>query len=226
MTSEKLLFRQKDFNAADLPSPETVIPQALDFMTRVTTEWKEGKTYKTDAGPVRTFHNKNGNDYWMARYSAHTDVTYEEFRSGIFENHTKNELGYIELLDSYRPAGGDVPEPWQHFIVHYKFPRLFSDREMAIYISCFEPEAVKKQFLVVTLPSAAATDPNFQRAIYCSLELVTYDESTQSVQWLVAQTSDSRGSIPRWIQEQSVAGMVAQDVPSFIKWAKERRSAQ
>jgi hypothetical protein len=226
MTNEEVhFFRQHEYSVDEVPPADRVMASAVDFMSRIRKEWKEGKTHKTSVGPVRTFHTKDGRDFWMARYSTHSDVTYEEFRQSIFENHTKNELEYIELLSDYRPV--EAPEsvaPWQHYVVHYKFPSLFSDREMAIWVGCFEPDPSKKQFLVVTLPSTTPTDHSFTRAIYCSLELVTYDDETNSVHWLMAQTSDSRGNIPRWIQDSSVSGMVVQDVPSFVNWVKKQRA--
>lgn len=98
---------------------------------------------------------------------------------------------------------------------------MFSDREMAIWILTVQPAPEVKQFFVISLPSSHEVSPSVTRAEYCSIEVITYIEAESHVEWLMAQTSDAKGNIPRWIQDRSVTASVAADVPSFIEWAKK-----
>lgn len=98
---------------------------------------------------------------------------------------------------------------------------MFSDREMAVWILAIQPDPDVKQFLVISLPSSHAVSPNVTRAKYCAIEVITYIETESHVEWLMAQTSDAKGNIPRWIQDRSVTASVAADVPSFVEWAKQ-----
>lgn len=108
------------------------------------------------------------------------------------------------------------------FTVHYKFPKLFSDREMAIWVLAIQPDPTIEQFLVISLPATHPVSSHVTRAVYCAIEVVTYKEEENHVEWIMAQTSDARGSIPRWIQDRSVTATVASDVPSFITWANSQ----
>lgn len=98
---------------------------------------------------------------------------------------------------------------------------MFTDREMAVWILTIQPDPEVKQFFVISLPASHAVEPHVTRAEYCAIEMVTYIEAESQVEWIMAQTSDARGNIPRWIQERSVTASVVGDVPCFIKWAKE-----
>lgn len=79
-----------------------------------------------------------------------------------------------------------------------------------------------KTIFVISLPSAHTVSTHLTRAVYCAIEVVTFKEEEGHVEWLMAQTSDARGSIPRWIQDKSVTASVAADVPSFIGWASQQ----
>lgn len=90
---------------------------------------------------------------------------------------------------------------------------------MAIWILSIQPDPEVPQFFVISLPSSHEVSSDVTRAVYCAIEVITYKEEEGHVEWLMAQTSDARGSIPRWIQDKSVTASVASDVPSFIEWA-------
>lgn len=98
---------------------------------------------------------------------------------------------------------------------------MFTDREMAVWILAVQPDPEIKQFLVISLPSTHGVAPDVTRAEYCAIEMVTYIEAEGHVEWIMAQCSDAKGNIPRWIQERSVTSSVVADVPCFVKWAKE-----
>lgn len=93
---------------------------------------------------------------------------------------------------------------------------------MAVWVLAVQPDPQVKQFFVISLPSAHTVSTHLTRAVYCAIEVVTFKEEEGHVEWLMAQTSDARGSIPRWIQDKSVTASVAADVPSFIGWASQQ----
>lgn len=92
-------FPLKEFDASQLPPQSQVIPAALEFVKQIKVNWNKTKVYPSD---VHTYTNRQDSDFWMARVSYHRDVTFEQFREGILENHTKNEVEYIPLLNSFR----------------------------------------------------------------------------------------------------------------------------
>lgn len=96
---------------------------------------------------------------------------------------------------------------------------------MAVWVLAVQPDPAVKQFLVISLPAVHAVSPAVTRAVYCAIEVVTYKEEEGHVEWVMAQTSDARGSIPRWIQDKSVTASVASDVPCFIAWASKQVEA-
>lgn len=220
-------FKLKAHADSEVPNWKEAAQAALDFASPIQTTWKKGKYY--DHIKVQTYNTRIDGDFWMCRVSKHSDVPFEWFEKGILANHTENEVKYIPLLDSYRPVNDfsakDNLERWYGAIVHYKFPKFFSDREMAVWILPVAPDPEKKQFVVVSLPSNRPVASDVTQAIYCSLEVVTLLEDGKTVEWLMAQTSDASGSIPRWIQDKSVTASVVEDVPSFVDWARDNYGA-
>lgn len=98
---------------------------------------------------------------------------------------------------------------------------MFSDREMAIWVLGVQPDPAVDQFFVISLPSSHKISSHATRAVYCAIEMITYNKKENTIEWLMAQSSDAGGSIPRWVQDKSVTASVAADVPSFITWARE-----
>jgi hypothetical protein len=214
------LFRLKEHTENDVPDSSLAVKSALEFVNSIHSKWTKGKFYSH--GGVQTYHSRINGDFWMARASKHTDVSFDSFKRGLLENHTDNEVKYIPLLESFKrlPSVDKLPG-WECTLVHYKFPRFFSDREMTIWLHAVQPDPEVKQFIVISLPADRTVSEHVARAYYCSIELVTYNEQEECVDWLMAQTSDACGNIPRWLQDRSVTSSVVADVPHFIAWAKE-----
>lgn len=213
-------YKLSEYKEEDIPSTEIAVSKALELAKTIQTDWTKGKQYQKGNEIIDTFTTDINGDFWMARVSKHKDVSFESFRKGIYENHTEQEVEYIPLLDSYKILQDNIKENWRDVLVHYKFPKLFSDREMTVFITAVQPDPEVKQFLIISLPSDRTVDPEVTRAYYCSIELVTYLEDEDCVEWIAAQTSDACGNIPRWVQNRSVTASVVEDVPHFIEWAK------
>lgn len=216
-------FRLKAYTQEDVPTTSEAAKAALELAEDIRKSWSKGKLYKFPEADVQTYNKRIEGDFWMSRVSRHKDIDYDTFRKWIFENHTENEVKYIPLLDSFKLLEDPVEghPGWRSILVHYKFPKFFDDREMTVWIAAIEPDAEKKQFVVVSLPSDRDISPGVTEAEYCSVEVVT--QTDDGVEWIMAQASDAKGNIPRWIQDRSVTASVVEDVPSFIKWAKEQK---
>lgn len=218
-------FNLKKHSKEELPTAIEAGNSAIEFATEIKNSWTKGKTYYKENGvEVNTFNTKSkSGDFWMARVSNHSDVSFEKFKKYILENHTENEVEYIPLLDSFRETDElENLENWRGIRVHYKFPKFFDDREMTVWICAIQPDENKNQFVIISLPADQPVSPGVTQGYYCSLEVVTYDEENECVEWLMAQASDAGGNIPRWIQNNSVTASVVDDVPHFIKWVKNK----
>lgn len=91
----------------------------------------------------------------------------------------------------------------------------------------------QKSFLVIQFPVSHPDYPEVApkvRGTYASFEAVweepTQDASDTYVNWKMAVQSDTRGKIPVMMQEMSMPGEIAHDVPAFIKWAQKYKHQQ
>ena len=57
---------------------------------------------------------------------------------------------------------------------------------------------------------------------YASVEYI-YTDKNDSIQWIMATSSDAAGVLPQWMQKKALPGAIAKDVPLFLEWAKKVR---
>lgn len=91
----------------------------------------------------------------------------------------------------------------------------------------------RRSFLVIQFPVSHPDFPEAApkvRGTYASFEAVweepTSDATDNCVNWKMAVQSDTRGKIPVMMQEMSMPGEIAHDVPAFIKWAQKYKKEQ
>lgn len=60
------------------------------------------------------------------------------------------------------------------------------------------------------------------RGRYVSVERVRELHDGAAVEWRMATSSDAGGNIPRFVTNASLPKSIAEDVPSFLKWAIKR----
>ncbi|RDK40470.1 hypothetical protein M752DRAFT_328490 [Aspergillus phoenicis ATCC 13157] len=181
-------------------------------------------------------------------------ASWEEFRSGLRENHSENEMDYTPSVTSVVrlvewPSEVDVEGGWGKVDVHVNLithtfhptiliaPRSF----LVLVISADRAAAAgeRQGFVTIQIPLAVESSPEAVRkeimaavprntifASYASVEEVVATES--GLQWTMATTSDAGGAIPRWIQRSWTMGgvpkAVVADVGLFLAWTARRRS--
>ncbi|EAW19416.1 SRPBCC family protein [Aspergillus fischeri NRRL 181] len=191
-------------------------------------------------------------EFWVCRKSVHQDAavdgsaSWEEFRRGLRENHSENEMAYTPSVTSVErllewPTEGEIEGGWRQVGMHA--PRTF----ISLVISADLPNFVHQGFMTVQIPLAAKpTDAipheirekvasvaprNAVFASYASVEQVV-SVPTPAVasnphargrtgdanqqEWTMATTSYAGGAIPRWIQRSWTMGGVPKAIVADV----------
>ncbi len=99
-------------------------------------------------------------------------------------------------------------------------------------------QGLYRSFLVIQVPVTHEQAPertaDYVRGRYASFEALSEQPHTAAaaaagaqeagappVEWRMAVQSDPAGSIPTFLTEKSMAGKIAVDVPSYVKWVRE-----
>lgn len=48
-------------------------------------------------------------------------------------------------------------------------------------------------------------------------------DSKEGIEWIMATASDAKGVLPVWVQAKAVTGLIAKDVPMFLRWITKER---
>lgn len=72
------------------------------------------------------------------------------------------------------------------------------------------------------MPEKQGSEKSRVRGRYVSVELVRETDGGRAVEWRMATSSDAGGNIPRFVTNGSLSKSIAEDVPSFLKWAAKR----
>ena len=60
--------------------------------------------------------------------------------------------------------------------------------------------------------------------VYTSIERCRVRED-RSIEWVMATTSDAKGSLPMWTQRLGVPGAIVKDVGRLMRWISQRRDS-
>lgn len=116
-----------EYDPKTLPDAQAIAQAAAELVNEIRSSWSKGKTFHEQGQVVHTFNTRKGADFWMARVSSHsptdstpavaeTGITFEVFKEYILRNHTKNEVEYIPLLESFRTHSDEpdvIPEAFK-----------------------------------------------------------------------------------------------------------------
>lgn len=72
------------------------------------------------------------------------------------------------------------------------------------------------------MPEKQYDEASRVRGKYVSVERVRELHDGAAVEWRMATSSDAGGNIPRFVTNASLPKSIAEDVPSFLKWALKR----
>lgn len=203
-------YKLRGYSPDEVPLKEEALRRGLEFSDKIEKTWKEGPVYYNI---IQTYTTWQGKDFWAARVSYNPDLSYEDMKATVLENHTAHEAQYIDLIHSFEEL--TVPNPlvgWYSALIRYRLPFPLNDRDMAIWLA--STEVRPGLFIVFTLPRAMQT--KHTRGYYMSVEVVSQMEN--GVKWIMAQTSDVGGWVPRWMQNPAITATIAQDVQLFKSW--------
>ncbi|BFZ62112.1 hypothetical protein YB2330_003191 [Saitoella coloradoensis] len=224
--------------------PSALLAEAKPLIESVP-QWTHVKTYTstqghfsaaTEATPVLVegYKKKYAGLWWYARQSIHTDITFDEFKSTLFEDHAENEASYIPTITSteylgegpYTPTSqSDECDSWTTHLNTYTFPAPLSKRDFMVTIY---PMAISPtQFIVISIPTSNIStqmppEPGTVRGAYTSIERVRVLPD-DTVEWTMCTTSDARGILPCWMQRLAMPGEIVKDVGLWMDWTIARR---
>ncbi|EOO02099.1 hypothetical protein UCRPA7_2411 [Phaeoacremonium minimum UCRPA7] len=195
-----------------------------------------------------------GGETWVLRRSVHADAPAEgtaswaEFVDCIRDRHAETEDAFTPTVLAHREAMGwdcegvevaDGGLTWGRFAmklleVKHKIPPPLNNRVFTVlqFTCAALPEDEKKEFLVVSVPIAdwktapqaeIAKEKGVVLGAYVSIERVRKMDDG-NIEWIMATASDAKGVLPGWIQNMSVPGQIAKDVPMFFSWLAGERS--
>ncbi|KAH3684425.1 hypothetical protein WICPIJ_004611 [Wickerhamomyces pijperi] len=200
---------------------------------------------------VTTYYqtNKQTKEYWLSRVSTHSLDRYkfEDFakfiggvepKTGKVESiykHTEYETEYIHVLskwgaiplDSYpeyqQLESTEHLQKWGSIYAEYELGAPLTTRQFNEFILVVEPGYFSEDTLfVIQLVSNKPLENSHVKGVYCSIERVRLDKAGNCVEWIMATSSDSGGSVPKWLQNSMISKSVAGDVPSFLNWLNKK----
>ncbi|GAA5822490.1 hypothetical protein JCM5353_000527 [Sporobolomyces roseus] len=163
---------------------------------------------------------------WHARVSKHSDLSYEQFKMGLLENHSPNEREYIEDCKKAERTQVIKEGEMEIWRMLYTMPFPTTNRSFSFLIFTSEVPAStssQRSFIVVSIPVAhpeAPPEKGYVRGRYVSVE--NCRETPEGVVWTMAVASDPGGMVPAFVSEKAMPSKVSEDVPSFLKWIKKQ----
>ncbi|KZV84243.1 hypothetical protein EXIGLDRAFT_727455 [Exidia glandulosa HHB12029] len=195
--------------------------------------WKKGKIFNHSVQSLyRKATDSSTGANWHGRISVHgpDECTFEQFWDGLGRDKASNEAEYmpeIKAATLLKTLHAETDTIWS---MHYVFPPPLQPRVFTVLQSVHRSD---DEFWIVQLPVDVTSDaemaakdhgiqdPKVVRGRYASVERLrkTADGKTE---WLMATCSAAGGNIPQFVQEMSIPGQIAHDVPRFLEWAKKR----
>ncbi|KAK9464946.1 hypothetical protein V1512DRAFT_267251 [Lipomyces arxii] len=216
--AHEFVFDMKPKARDALVRPEAAVDLARSLVSEVARTWKRESAYPYYSG-VQTYSRKLLGEKWVARISIH-ELPWDWFKAGICDDHTENELEYIDQFETYTEI--DAGESgWKGIVAKYALSFPLSVRELPEWVLAVQPDPEIREFFVISVPAKCPISKGAVLGRYTSVEQVR-ELRDGRIEWTMAFTSDGGGTIPRWIQNLVLPSTTAKDVPSFIEWAKRK----
>lgn len=166
--------------------------------------------------------------YFLQRCSRHFDLSYDEFRKVLFEDHSLNETKYVELmveakrLAQFSCRNGDAGI----FQLTFK-ATLASGREFIELVVTREDRTKdgRRYFMVVSKPvkpNNLEVRSGHVRGQYEAWELVQ-DMQDGSVEWTCVQRSNAGGWVPNCLVDWFAGREFCSDVDCLMQYIKSKR---
>ncbi|OJJ42988.1 hypothetical protein ASPZODRAFT_1250144 [Penicilliopsis zonata CBS 506.65] len=203
-------------------------------------------SYKKHPSP----RSERKEEHWFSRRSVHANepvhgtASFVEFQDGLRYTHSLNEGEYtpsIVNVTALLEWEGCFFDGWKVdlagtslvYSITHAFPPLSPRTFVNLVLCATEPDG--SGFITVQIPVESSivtqTQPQPQPesktvyGVYTSVEHVRLHGT--SVEWVMATTSDAKGSIPGWMQRSYLLGgvpkAIIKDVGLFIDWVDRKR---
>lgn len=194
---------------------------------------------------VEIFTTDLNNDFWVARRNSFRELS-GAGRKSLFEklsdysigsvselgkSHTEYEKHYIEELIDFNLTPfvlENPPKDYECFSylaeLHYQLQWPLKKRTFTNLVHIAKSKDGLRGYVISVavdpslIPNFTA-DPDYVLAQYSSVEELVYNPEKDTLLWFMATASDAKGNVPLWLAKQSINGVVAKDVPHFLKWA-------
>lgn len=195
-------------------------------------------------------HLKGGKmhpEKWYLRRSVHEDAmnpgtaSWPEWVRCFKEQHAEAEREFTPTVLStkvdreWNCEGVEIDcedETWVDWTLKieesvHKMPMPLKKRVFPV----LQATAATREGRKVMIVQIAAQDPDAQaeaggnvRGAYTSIERI--QETPEGIEWIMATTSDAKGSLPAWLQNMAMPGPIAKDVDMFLGWIAKQRQNQ
>ncbi|KAI8078713.1 uncharacterized protein BX664DRAFT_342531 [Halteromyces radiatus] len=166
--------------------------------------------------------------YFIQRHSEHADITYDQIRQVLFENHSMNEPKYVVMLEEAKQLKLLVKDTtteagiyWLGFKASMASPREF------VELVATRELPNTHSFLVVSQPVATKeyAKKSYVRGKYLSWEYVSekqqqMDSDSKIVEWTCVQQSSAGGWVPGFLSDWIASREFHKDVDSLINYIK------
>ncbi|KAK9461445.1 uncharacterized protein V1516DRAFT_374371 [Lipomyces oligophaga] len=207
-----------------LVPPATAVSMARALVAEMDQTWTRGPAYNAENNRVQTYTRFLYGEKWFARLSVH-DEPWEWFDYGLLRDHTENECDYISSLESFTEFYPTDDLGWRGVHLIFKFIFPLSRRDIAEYILAVQPDPAVREFFVLSVPADEPVTPGHVKGQYSSIERVVQLDNGQ-IQWTMATVGGGGGPIPKPIQDIFFPRIIANNVPSFLSWARRRLTAE
>ncbi|KAK9240576.1 hypothetical protein V1525DRAFT_209647 [Lipomyces kononenkoae] len=212
------------FGLEPLPFPPTtasVLGLVSEIIDSVPDSWTVSKSSANYSTVV--YYKVIDGEPWFLRRSVH-DHPFEWFKSALYEDHFGNMVKYYDVVKSVSQKVES--DAWKGYTLKYSLPLPFAGRDIAAWLFKHIPTDNENEFIIVALPAdIPLPEDATTRAFYSFFHRVRKTENNE-VEWIMGQTSDMQGNLPRWLQSMSVAGILVNDVPTFVKWMDDNYASR
>jgi len=148
--------------------------------------------------------------------------------TSLENTHTEYEKQYIHELVHYelKPITLKPNNDFETFTylarLEYKFPFPLKRRVFFELIHICKSRTESLSYIIsLSIDPACFQNESLHmvHARYTSIEKISYDKSTNDLEWKMATCSSPEGSIPDWLSRLSINAAIAKDVPSFLNWS-------
>ncbi|KAK9473679.1 uncharacterized protein V1510DRAFT_413584 [Dipodascopsis tothii] len=200
--------------AGEVPALADAVALAKEIFAEAPT-WPRNRASTDD---LQVYSTTRDGEPWFARV-ADVDVPFDYFKQAFVPNFFESMVEFYEYVNAQKPI--DDAGEWKGYELHYILPGYFADRNITEWFG-YTCDDDAREFYIFALPADLPLAEGATRAVYVFFHHVREDPETKQVCWSMAQTSDMRGNLPRWMQNMSIPGIFVSDVPKFCNYLRKK----